>query len=280
MQSEERRVPLTIPGARGPADHAYSPKRVLESGCSEARISAAIGGSWLALRPGMGTLGRVVRADVHIGTCPRSSRRWKSSPSPARSSRWSTTSRSPPGWPRSPPTRAPRSRARPTRASTARSARSSGPTPAPTPSRASACAPTATNSSAPAARPRRSPSTCPRRTLAAALGTDGVRNVRGAKFARGKPRALSAEQYARLLRMPDLRTTAGKRDLALLNLLGTAGLRRAEAGALLEVERRRAPARRRRAAAPRDRAIRRPWVTVRRAKRGRRRRRRARAGRA
>jgi hypothetical protein len=33
------------------------------------------------------------------------------------------------------------------------------------------------------------------------------------KVARGEPRALSAEQYAQLLRMPDLRTTAGKRDL-------------------------------------------------------------------
>jgi hypothetical protein len=50
----------------------------------------------------------------------------------------------------------------------------------------------------------------PLRTLAAALGTDGVRNVRGAKVARGEPRALSGEQYARLLRIPDLRTT-GKR---------------------------------------------------------------------
>lgn len=70
------------------------------------------------------------------------------------------------------------------------------------------------------------------RTLAAALGTDGVRNVRGAKVARGEPRALTATQYARLLRTPDLRTTAGKRDVALLHLLGTAGLRRAEASAL------------------------------------------------
>lgn len=74
------------------------------------------------------------------------------------------------------------------------------------------------------------------RTLAAALGTEDVRNVRGAKVARGEPRALSAEQYDLLLRMPDLRTTAGKRDVALLHLLGTAGLRRAEAAALLVVD--------------------------------------------
>lgn len=110
------------------------------------------------------------------------------------------------------------------------------------------------------------------RTLAAALGTEGVRNVRGAKVARGEPRALSADQYARLLRMPDLRTTAGKRDLALLHLLGTAGLRRAEAAAILVVDVDEYP----RADDPRLRhAIARStpwWVTVRRGKRGRRRR--------
>jgi hypothetical protein len=33
--------------------------------------------------------------------------------------------------------------------------------------------------------------------------------LRGAKVARGEPRALSTDDYARLLRMPDLRTTAG-----------------------------------------------------------------------
>ncbi len=110
------------------------------------------------------------------------------------------------------------------------------------------------------------------RTLAAALGTDGVRNVRGAKVARGEPRALSADQYARLLRMPDLRTTAGKRDLALLHLLGTAGLRRAEAAALLIAdidEHPRADDPRLRRAIAHSTAW---WVTVRRGKRGRRRR--------
>jgi site-specific recombinase XerD len=76
-------------------------------------------------------------------------------------------------------------------------------------------------------RSPRSPSSSPRE-LAGALGLDGVPEVRGAKVARGEPRALSTDDYARLLHMPDLRTTAGKRDLALLHLLGTAGLRRAE----------------------------------------------------
>ena len=110
------------------------------------------------------------------------------------------------------------------------------------------------------------------RTLAAALGTEDVRNVRGAKVARGEPRALSAAQYSRLLRMPDLRTTAGKRDLALLHLLGTAGLRRAEPAALLVVdvdERPRADDPRLRHAIARSTPW---WVTVRRGKRGRRRR--------
>ena len=129
-------------------------------------------------------------------------------------------------------------------------------------------------------RTERSPATISKhlsalRTLATALGTDGVAGVagvRGAKVARGEPRALSAGQYDRLLRMPDLRTTAGKRDLALLHLLGTVGLRRAEAAALLVIDVDEHP----RADDPRlRRAIARSapwWVTVRRGKRGRRRR--------
>jgi len=60
-----------------------------------------------------------------------------------------------------------------------------------------------------------------------------VHGVRGQVVCRGQPRALSPEQYALLLRMPDLRTTAGRRDLAILHLLGTAGLRRAEVADLL-----------------------------------------------
>jgi len=70
------------------------------------------------------------------------------------------------------------------------------------------------------------------RTLANDVGADDVRRVRGASVARGRPRHLTAEQYARLLKMPDRRTTQGKRDLALLHLLGTTGLRRAEAAAV------------------------------------------------
>jgi integrase/recombinase XerD len=71
--------------------------------------------------------------------------------------------------------------------------------------------------------------------------------------------------------MPDRRTTAGKRDLGLLHLLGTAGLRRAEACALLigDVdERRRAHDVRLRRAIPRSTAW---WVTVQYGERGRRR---------
>jgi site-specific recombinase XerD len=41
--------------------------------------------------------------------------------------------------------------------------------------------------------------------------------------------ALSEKQYDKLLAMPDRRTTAGKRDCALLHVLGDAGLRRSEA---------------------------------------------------
>ena len=109
------------------------------------------------------------------------------------------------------------------------------------------------------------------RTLASELGVERVRDVRGQRVARGEPRALSAQQYACLLRMPDQRSTAGKRDLALLHLLGTAGLRRAEACALLLTdvdERRRASDGRLRRAIPRSTSW---WVTVQYGKRGRRR---------
>jgi len=44
--------------------------------------------------------------------------------------------------------------------------------------------------------------------------------------------ALSHEEFARLLKVPDRRTRQGKRDLALLHLLGSAGLRRSAAAAL------------------------------------------------
>jgi site-specific recombinase XerD len=108
------------------------------------------------------------------------------------------------------------------------------------------------------------------RGLAAAVGADAeVRTVKSASVARGEPRALSHEEFARLLKMPDRRTRQGKRDLALLHLLGSAGLRRSEAAALTlgDVDERR------RAADPRLRhAIKSStswWVTVRYAKRGR-----------
>jgi integrase/recombinase XerD len=108
------------------------------------------------------------------------------------------------------------------------------------------------------------------RTLADALDADPqIGKVRSQSVARGQPRALSQDEYARLLRMPDRRTTRGKRDLALLHLLGTAGLRRSEACALelSDVdERRRAGDGRLRQAIAHSSAW---WVTVRYAKRGR-----------
>lgn len=107
------------------------------------------------------------------------------------------------------------------------------------------------------------------RTLARALEVDGIQRVRGARVARGQPRALTAEQWQRLLLMPDRRTRQGKRDLALLHLLGSVGLRRAEAANLLVAdvdERRRAGDGRLRQAIPHSTNW---WVTVRYGKRGR-----------
>lgn len=108
------------------------------------------------------------------------------------------------------------------------------------------------------------------RGLADALGADhATRSVRSARVARGEPRALTADEYARLLQMPDRRTRQGKRDLALLHLLGSVGLRRAEAAELLigDVDERR------RSSDPRLRqAIAQStnwWVSVRYGKRGR-----------
>jgi site-specific recombinase XerD len=108
------------------------------------------------------------------------------------------------------------------------------------------------------------------RGLAVELGVDAqLHTVRSARVARGEPRALSHDEWSRLLRMPDRRTPQGRRDLALLHLLGWAGLRRAEAANLLlgDVDERR------RATGPRLRqAIKGStswWVTVRYGKRGR-----------
>jgi site-specific recombinase XerD len=109
------------------------------------------------------------------------------------------------------------------------------------------------------------------RGLADALGAGdpALRAVRSARVARGEPRALDHDEWQRLLRMPDRCARQGKRDLALLHLLGSAGLRRAEASALLvgDVDERR------RSSDPRLRqAIKGStswWVTVRYGKRGR-----------
>ena len=108
------------------------------------------------------------------------------------------------------------------------------------------------------------------RTLADALGADPqIVKVRSQTVARSRPRALSGNEYARLLRMPDRRSMRGKRDLALLYLLGTAGLRRSEVCALelADIDQRRGSddGRLRRAIA-RSTSW---WVTVRGAERGR-----------
>jgi integrase/recombinase XerC len=108
------------------------------------------------------------------------------------------------------------------------------------------------------------------RGLADALGADpAMRTVRSARVARGEPRALERDEWARLLRMPDRRSRDGKRDLALLHLFGSAGLRRAEAAGLhvSDVdERRRASDARLRQAISGSTSW---WVTVRYGERGR-----------
>lgn len=60
-----------------------------------------------------------------------------------------------------------------------------------------------------------------------------MHKIKSVSVARGEPRALTTDEFERLLRMPDRRTRQGKRDLALLHLLGSVGLRRAEACTLL-----------------------------------------------
>lgn len=109
------------------------------------------------------------------------------------------------------------------------------------------------------------------RGLADALGAGDptLRRVRSARVARGEPRALDHDEWQRLLRMPDRRSRQGKRDLALLHLLGSAGLCRAEASAVLvgDVdERRRSSDPRLRQAVKGSTSW---WVTVRYGKRGR-----------
>lgn len=71
------------------------------------------------------------------------------------------------------------------------------------------------------------------RKLARELGADpAIERVGSELVEPGLPRALSAGELERLLKMPDRRSRAGARDLALLQLLTDAGLRRAEAAGL------------------------------------------------
>jgi len=115
------------------------------------------------------------------------------------------------------------------------------------------------------------------RRLAAALEAEGVdpaaQRVRANAVGRRAPRALTRAELERLLAMPDRRTRRGRRDLAIMLLLGQAGLRRAEVCALrycdLEELRRHPDPRRRAAVAPRV-AEQTDWIVhVRHPKRGR-----------
>ena len=71
------------------------------------------------------------------------------------------------------------------------------------------------------------------RALLTQLGRDReASGVRVPSHRVGPPETLSAVEYANLLRAPDRRTLVGKRDHALLRLLGDCGLRNAELRAL------------------------------------------------
>ena len=94
------------------------------------------------------------------------------------------------------------------------------------------------------------------RRLAAAIGADPlVTQVRCTHVQHERPAALSDRELSTLLTRPDLRTTIGVRDRAILELLARAGLRRSELARLTlsdVQERGRQPdARRRTAIAPR-----------------------------
>jgi site-specific recombinase XerD len=68
------------------------------------------------------------------------------------------------------------------------------------------------------------------RTLAAALELDPrIARVKTAAGEQPTVLAVSEQEYETLLRAPDRRSTAGKRDCALLHVLGDAGVRRLEA---------------------------------------------------
>ena len=67
------------------------------------------------------------------------------------------------------------------------------------------------------------------RALARELGLEeAVDDVRVPRHEPGPPETLTDTDYANLLRVPDRRTIAGKRDYALLRVLGDCGLRSAE----------------------------------------------------
>ena len=67
------------------------------------------------------------------------------------------------------------------------------------------------------------------RVLARQLGREGaIADVRAPRYEAGPPETLTDSAYANLIRVPDRRSMAGKRDYALLRVLGDCGLRSAE----------------------------------------------------
>jgi integrase/recombinase XerD len=81
------------------------------------------------------------------------------------------------------------------------------------------------------------------RALARELGRDDVaRGVRVPRHKAGPPETLTETEYQNLLRVPDRRSQPGKRDYALLRVLGDCGLRSAELRGLVARDLRRARA--------------------------------------
>lgn len=71
------------------------------------------------------------------------------------------------------------------------------------------------------------------RALARQLGReDAIADVRAPAHDPGPPETITDTDYANLLRVPDRRSLAGKRDYPLLRVLGDCGLRSAELRAL------------------------------------------------
>ena len=115
---------------------------------------------------------------------------------------------------------------------------------------------------------------CAVRRLATATGADPlVAQVRCTQVQHERPKALSDHELSALLARPDLRTTIGARDRAILELLARAGLRRSELARLTLTdvqERGRQPDARRRAAIAQSRGEQTPLeLVVRGSKRGR-----------